>query len=813
MSSGATLPPLILPFKGDIKGIQTAFTQVNAMGKKFATGFAAPMQQARASVASFGSTLTGFVAPIAAAATAWASFSSIMTAFERAETLSKTAEGLGTTVSALDKLNYAAKLSSSSTQELEQALRKMNVFLGSAAEGADGAEDTLRKLGLTTKDFEGMSSDEAFLRMSDALNQVGSQGERAKIGMEVFGKGANKIATLSGQGSAAIKALGDEGERLGRTLSELDVAKLMQSKDSMEKMGTAFESLAARAAVALSPLFNFITNAINDWVGDTRRFDETFNSMAKGVVVAIGTIKMVWQGLQLLWEGSKAVIYTIGEIFADVARGITKAALWISHVASGAWEELKLRFSVVADALILGWKYVKAGALLAFASIEEAFGKSLRAMGEAASNSRIKGLADVGRSAQEAGAELIVGSVKITQGVKEELAAANTALGTSMAALKKAQDDYASTPIDTSTPYLDAVSAGYKKLAIESVDAMRQMSKDILAQDGGNAISDMLTKYEKKRQEFEDTCTKIAAEGSAKRAVITGKEMNEYEKYLSERSKRAETAELNIFKATVDAAEKKQLMMDKMFEYNQQLMAQQEAAAVEWENTSIARENAAHLDKIKRRKAAQEELNALKLDSDAELEARTEEMRLQYAKADDDAAKQRAAQWKSGWQGKMDVAGDFFGQMATLMDSGNRKLFEIGKASAIAQTIVSTFQGAQAAFTSFASLGPVGVAAGVAAAGAAVAAGMARVASIRSTTFGSTGGGGGGGGGGSSTSTGSSSQAATNGGTNGQAAAASPTNVNIALQGQSFSSEQIRSLISAINDAGGDNMNIKTVTA
>jgi hypothetical protein len=75
--------------------------------------------------------------------------------------------------------------------------------------------------------------------------------------------------------------------------------------------------------------------------------------------------------------------------------------------------------------------------------------------------------------------------------------------------------------------------------------------------------------------------------------------------------------------------------------------------------------------------------------------------------------------------------------LSTLMNSHSRKAFEVGKAAAIANTIVSTYEGAQDAFTSFADLGPWGVAAGVAAAGAAVAAGMARVQQIRSTKFGS----------------------------------------------------------------------------
>lgn len=78
----------------------------------------------------------------------------------------------------------------------------------------------------------------------------------------------------------------------------------------------------------------------------------------------------------------------------------------------------------------------------------------------------------------------------------------------------------------------------------------------------------------------------------------------------------------------------------------------------------------------------------------------------------------------------------FFGQMAQMMDSGNRKMFEIGKASAIAETVVQTYRAAQGAYASLAGIPFIGPALGIAAAAAAVVAGVARVEAIRSTQFG-----------------------------------------------------------------------------
>jgi hypothetical protein len=78
--------------------------------------------------------------------------------------------------------------------------------------------------------------------------------------------------------------------------------------------------------------------------------------------------------------------------------------------------------------------------------------------------------------------------------------------------------------------------------------------------------------------------------------------------------------------------------------------------------------------------------------------------------------------------------------MSGLMNTQSRKMFEIGKAAAIAETIINTYKAATGAYSALASIPYVGPALGAAAAAAAVAAGLANVQMIRSQTFGGGGG-------------------------------------------------------------------------
>lgn len=145
---------------------------------------------------------------------------------------------------------------------------------------------------------------------------------------------------------------------------------------------------------------------------------------------------------------------------------------------------------------------------------------------------------------------------------------------------------------------------------------------------------------------------------------------------------------------------------------------------------------------------------------------------------------------------RTEAANTALSNLSTLMNSKNREMFEVGKAAAIAQTVISTYQGAQDAYKSFSGLGPWGVAAGIAAAAAAVAAGMARVQQIESTQFG------GGSAGVSNTEAVNSAATPTGGG----AGAAAPS-TNVYLRGldphKLYSGEQILGLVNNELKNGG----------
>jgi hypothetical protein len=88
--------------------------------------------------------------------------------------------------------------------------------------------------------------------------------------------------------------------------------------------------------------------------------------------------------------------------------------------------------------------------------------------------------------------------------------------------------------------------------------------------------------------------------------------------------------------------------------------------------------------------------------------------------------------WNAQQNAQLQTATTFFSGLAQLQNSSNKRLAAIGKAAAITQAIINTYQSATGAYAAMASIPYVGPALGAAAAAAAIAAGMANVAAIRS---------------------------------------------------------------------------------
>jgi hypothetical protein len=849
-------PGINVPITGTTTGLNAALNQAGVLIKKFGATVNSASKPARESLDKLGGVIKDYAAPIAAMAGAWYGFSKVAEAFARGGALTKTARDLGITTEALTKLQAAGRASGVTSEDLERSLQRMSTWLAQSAEVGSQASKELAKLGLSAKDFSGMSADEAFKRLGDAMKDSGDAATIARVKNQAFGQEMQDVAMFAMQGSKAINEMEESAKQSGKALTAVDVAALTDGRDGLREIGKIFEELTNSLAVELGPAFKVVAATMREWIGDGKGMKQIFETAAKGIMVAIGGIRMVWDGLVIMWDSGKVAVAALSVAFYEAARGITKAILFIWGEMKNVFGVMKAGWNEVGAVISVVWNGVKFAAVSAFAFVEKNFGKMIAEMGATAEESGLPGLANLGNKAREVGLDLQFAAEKLKQGASKDLKEATDGLKKSSVELVDAVKAFGKMP-DVETPWLDRMTQNAHGFLSSTTKDLAEAAQKLADKGPMQQITSMLDKYSKRVKEVQDKATKDVTSGTKKRAIVVYDAFKRENDYLRLAGDRHAEYAFNLWKSEVDAYEKIMDVQRNAGQLNQTLIAQHAAADAEYYATAEARADEYTRSLIRGQSDAEEKIKNIKgnaglinqkniadmevqneewyatglsreakFHNDIQMQAAAshEELYLEMNKSEADRAALQSSYndqrlleeqriqdemtmlWESGARGKMQAIGGILENLSVLMESNNKKMFQVGKAAAIASTVISTYEGAQKAYTSMAGIPVVGPALGAAAAGAAVLAGMVRLQKIQSTQFGGGGGGGGGSGGGGYSGASAAADAANspNGGNRPN------QQINITMMGDRFGQNQVRALIGQINSAvTNDNITLK----
>ena len=119
----------------------------------------------------------------------------------------------------LSELKYAADLSGASVEALETSIRRMQRTVYDAGMGMKSAKDALAQLGLSVEMLKGMKPEDQFETIAESLSKVQDPTTRAALAMVIFGRSGTALLPMLEQGKAGIKAMREEAQKLGLTMS------------------------------------------------------------------------------------------------------------------------------------------------------------------------------------------------------------------------------------------------------------------------------------------------------------------------------------------------------------------------------------------------------------------------------------------------------------------------------------------------------------------------------------------------------------------------------------------------------------------
>lgn len=217
-----------------------------------------------ASVASSASKLGGWATAAIGVGSAAMAFRSVVNTLKEMDETGKAADRLGIATEKLLGLRYAADLAGGGAEGMDKALQKMQVNLGKAAALGGETAEVFTRLGLDIKKLSGMTADQQFYAIADAVKEYGTSADRAAAVTMIFGKSAADLTNLIAEGSDGLRAYQKELENTGAVYNRTVAAMAEEVNDSVTRAQARLKGLGLGLLLLPKLLSNAFTGSLEE---------------------------------------------------------------------------------------------------------------------------------------------------------------------------------------------------------------------------------------------------------------------------------------------------------------------------------------------------------------------------------------------------------------------------------------------------------------------------------------------------------------------------------------------------------------------
>jgi len=180
------------------------------------------------------------------------------------DTTAKLSDRLGITTEALIGLQHGAKISGVEQATLNKSLEILSRRLGEVKLGTGEAKRALAELGLTADDLVGLNMDDALGRIADQIGKLETQSQKAAVANYLFGRSGQQLLNLFDKGSAGIKEMRQEAEKLGLAFSRLDAAQVEAANDALARSRAVLTGLFRQVTIELAPYIETLADKFTE---------------------------------------------------------------------------------------------------------------------------------------------------------------------------------------------------------------------------------------------------------------------------------------------------------------------------------------------------------------------------------------------------------------------------------------------------------------------------------------------------------------------------------------------------------------------
>lgn len=174
---------------------------------------------------------------------------------QKAEDLLKLSSVSGVATDTLQKFQYAGDFVGVSSDALADSLKDLTKNMSDAANGNEEYAEKFGALGVSITNTDGSLRDsyDVFLDVIDALGEMSNKTERDAAAMGLINESAQQLNPLIEEGTDALRAYGDEAERMGAVLSEDDLKALKDVDDAQNRLKKTQEAVTDQISLQYAP--------------------------------------------------------------------------------------------------------------------------------------------------------------------------------------------------------------------------------------------------------------------------------------------------------------------------------------------------------------------------------------------------------------------------------------------------------------------------------------------------------------------------------------------------------------------------------
>jgi hypothetical protein len=167
-----------------------------------------------------------------------------------ADSLDRQAQSLGTTSRAMAAFAVVEHRADLEAGSLASSLSKMQQAISDSQVYGSSADKTFSKLGLRFSDLIGLSLEDQFRMIADAISKVDTASERTAATMDIFGKAGKGLVGTMTDGSKAFDSAAESAKKFGLSLSATEQARILKAEEKVKELAIVIKGYQQQVAAA-----------------------------------------------------------------------------------------------------------------------------------------------------------------------------------------------------------------------------------------------------------------------------------------------------------------------------------------------------------------------------------------------------------------------------------------------------------------------------------------------------------------------------------------------------------------------------------